>query len=853
MLPQGVLTPSNPDDFVERFEYDERGRQVLHVSFEGIYTTFEYDAATGRLKAKRFFDNESDYNAGTPSQVWLYAYDAFGRQTKVERRDGAGATLRLEETTYDQQGRVLRESSPEGAVNYEYDALGRRVRTYTGTTADPVNDTLYTYDELGRLETVTAIERNNQAVDSDEITPGDQPAETRYEYDLIGNLDEEYKANGVVSDYEYDNLNRLTSLTHENANGDEIASFEYTVRADGKRTGETYGFDEDGDGIIEAAEQGTTTWDYDNLGRLTDETFSDPEFVDSLYTYDLAGNRTKVEKDTDGDGVIDESTNSTYDANDRLLKEEVENDGDALFDDKVTTYGYDHTQQTSKEVREEDVLKTRTTNTYNLQGRLESVTVESFDTSGNLSSREVTTYQYNTHGVRVSALREVDADGDGVNDTVTNTEYLNNSHNHAGYSQVLQETQRDPATGHIQKRIVYTLGHGKLAQTTITYSAGSSVTRKTLVLTKDGHGSTRVLLDMLGAIATVEGVQQIFQYDAFGNLLNMTAEQAATSILYVGQMFDTGTCWYNNINRWYDARTGRFNRVDPFFGFVQDPQSLHKYLYVHADPVNFVDPSGLWSVRVALGSIGISVNMQSMKAAAGYSARQAGWATLETSLEMMAGKLISVATGIPFDPTPEDVGRTWGTNFASNVLTAGIGGKSNRLRNIIEFAVRTISDVAIGRENIWFAAGLNLVGLTGSAMLAKYGQKLIARSIAPSSGLIRGSTPSRLVFDGMEVRAVRNLSHVDDSTLRAMAKNGFAPKDINGKKLILHHLDQNPAGPVVEMPGFRHSIGNRVQHPLGNSPGVGLTAGERAAFNAWRESYWKARALAELTLRGVTP
>ncbi len=105
----------------------------------------------------------------------------------------------------------------------------------------------------------------------------------------------------------------------------------------------------------------------------------------------------------------------------------------------------------------------------------------------------------------------------------------------------------------------------------------------------------------------------------------------------------------------------------------------------------------------------------------------------------------------------------------------------------------------------------------------------------------------------MEVRAVRSLSHVDDSTLRAMAKNGFAPKDINGKKLILHHLDQNPSGPIVEIPAFRHSIGNRIQHPLGNSAGAGLTAEQRAAFDAWRESYWKTRALEELGIRGITP
>jgi hypothetical protein len=38
--------------------------------------------------------------------------------------------------------------------------------------------------------------------------------------------------------------------------------------------------------------------------------------------------------------------------------------------------------------------------------------------------------------------------------------------------------------------------------------------------------------------------------------------------------------------------TGRFNRLDPFFGNLQDPQSLNKYVYKHSDPIHFGDPSG---------------------------------------------------------------------------------------------------------------------------------------------------------------------------------------------------------------------------------------------------------------------
>ena len=42
----------------------------------------------------------------------------------------------------------------------------------------------------------------------------------------------------------------------------------------------------------------------------------------------------------------------------------------------------------------------------------------------------------------------------------------------------------------------------------------------------------------------------------------------------------------------YNAYTGRFQTMDTYEGSPQDPQTLHKYLYCHADPVNGSDPSG---------------------------------------------------------------------------------------------------------------------------------------------------------------------------------------------------------------------------------------------------------------------
>lgn len=122
-----------------------------------------------------------------------------------------------------------------------------------------------------------------------------------------------------------------------------------------------------------------------------------------------------------------------------------------------------------------------------------------------------------------------------------------------------------------------------------------------------------------------------------------------------------------------------------------------------------------------------------------------------------------------------------------------------------------------------------------------------AKFLAAESGAMRNVAQ----FQGMEVRAVRDLSHVEQGTLEAMQQHGFAATTRSGDSIVLHHLGQNPAGPLVEMPAANHSIWNSVQHPLGNTAGAGLSATERATYNAWRTEYWQWRATQELNARRV--
>jgi RHS repeat-associated protein len=104
-----------------------------------------------------------------------------------------------------------------------------------------------------------------------------------------------------------------------------------------------------------------------------------------------------------------------------------------------------------------------------------------------------------------------------------------------------------------------------------------------------------VLYDLAAAVVTAAGVEQLFHFDAYGNLLGDTwtgALQPVTSYLYSGESFDFNLGQQYLRARWYDAVTGRFNRLDPFFGNHQDPQSFHKYAYGHGDPISYNDPTG---------------------------------------------------------------------------------------------------------------------------------------------------------------------------------------------------------------------------------------------------------------------
>lgn len=252
-----------------RFLFDAEGRQIGKVYADGVTNHYSYDAL-GRLTRKidgkgistaYHYDpvgNMTNIDYATDVDVF-FAYDALNRVTEMV--DGVGTTL------YAYAGSCGKVQSVDGpfendTVSYGYDA-GKRLVAITSSSSV----VHYSFDVLDRIAAVVSGGKTNA-----------------YTYVANGRLvDSLILGNGVLSEYSYDPLNRLTNLVHR-SDGTNFASFTYTYNAADLRTSVTLG--------DPTPSSRTIAYGYDAIGQLTsaDGDFSGYSFD---YNYDPAGNPTR--------------------------------------------------------------------------------------------------------------------------------------------------------------------------------------------------------------------------------------------------------------------------------------------------------------------------------------------------------------------------------------------------------------------------------------------------------------------------------------------------------------------------------------------------------------------------------
>ncbi|MCC3595807.1 MULTISPECIES: putative Ig domain-containing protein [unclassified Microcoleus] len=548
---------TNPINLRTEYGYDEAGRLIWQKDAESQQTDFEYDKNGRRVAVELPLTQRSvttydevgnvktvtDFNGDTIT----YGYDAENRLSSKQFAPGSGETPVT--FTYTQSGQIKTVVDARGTTTFNYDELGRLV-----SRKDPDGPYLasgatieYKYDAAGnRTEIRTPSGVTTYGYDEqnrlEKVIVPDL-AETKYFYDAAGNLSRTELPNGVEEVRTYDELNRLKLLEYKRLLT-VFSKFDYTLDPVGHRK------------VVTEQNGRKVEYEYDDLYRLMSETITDSVNGNRTisYGYDAVGNRL-----TKTDSVAG-ATTYIYDDNDRLSREELRQNGVLVGS---VEYGYDdngNTKTRTKKDAARNVVET-VTYTWNQENRLVGVSDPNLSVS----------YAYDADGVRVSKT---------VNGVTT--EYLVDGNR--DYAQVLEESVNDVLSAS------YVYGLDLISQ------ERGNVDSFYLV---DGLGSTRGLANASGVVTDT------YSYDAFGNLIGVSGG-TKNDYLFAGEQFDSNLDQYYLRQRYYNQNSGRFTRRDAYEGTLEDPMSLHKYLYAHANPVTYTDPTGLFSAGEAQAAADIA-------------------------------------------------------------------------------------------------------------------------------------------------------------------------------------------------------------------------------------------------------
>jgi len=235
------------------YAYDPHGRVLSSTDARNGSTTFAYDAADQVIAI-----TAPSLGTGEPAQVTWTFYDALGRK----------------------KGQCL----PDGTMTTNfYTPAGLLAKTY-GSRTYPVE---YTYDEQGRMRTMTTWQQFNEATGQG-ISGG---ATTRWNYDTY---------QGWLKSKDYPDASTGSPPAQEGTGGPV-----YTNKVSGRLATRVW-------------KRGVTTgYTYNSAGELATIDYSDTT-ADVVYTYDRRGRRVKVEQGPVGSKI---TTDLTYNDADQALTE----------------------------------------------------------------------------------------------------------------------------------------------------------------------------------------------------------------------------------------------------------------------------------------------------------------------------------------------------------------------------------------------------------------------------------------------------------------------------------------------------------------------------------------------------
>ncbi len=613
------------------YEYDEAGDRTSETDPEGDKTTWGYNEDSQKTsevspagnveggKPGEYTTSIERNTLGQPVKVTkpegketVYEYNADGDQTAATDPNGHKT-----EVSYNSEDKPIKVKQPSGATQEtEYNGAGQIVKQTDGNK----HATSYVRNVLGQV--------------TEETNPLEH--KTKKTYDAAGNLATSTDAAGRTTTYSYNKENQLTKISYSEA-GEHTVEYEYTP--DGQLSSMSDG-------------TGTTSYTYDQLGRLTETKDGHGDVVG--YGYDLANEITSItypNGKTVKDGYdkagrltsvadwLSHTISFSYTPESQLATESLP---------EATGESDHYTYSRAGELVETKMSKGSETLASILYKR-DSLGQLTKATQTGLPGAEATEYAYTTNEQLEKAgstSYEYDAAGNPTKiGTATNTFNAANQLTEGGgdtytYNEVGQRTKATPTTGpattygYDQAGNLTTIKRPEEGETTkiedsYTYNgnnlrASEAINGTTHYLTWQLTGALPLLLSdgsnsyiygpegaPIEQITTHEGKEeaQYLHHDQQGSTRLLTNEKgetvgsytytpygavekhegvATTALGYDGQLTSSETGLIYLRARTYDPSTAQFLGVDPIDELTRQP-----YNYALDNPLNLADPSGL--------------------------------------------------------------------------------------------------------------------------------------------------------------------------------------------------------------------------------------------------------------------